>query len=90
MGRDCPYMGGERLGRAGALPTRSGPEGSSRNKTRLGRVQPLTLFQHTLFQHNASRAHLRLHCGQGSVQINRAAQVHLYCDAISQTRRIQR
>ena len=34
----------ERLARAGASPTRSGPEGSSRNETRLGRVQPLTLI----------------------------------------------
>ena len=32
----------ERLARAGASPTRSGPEGSSRNEPRLGRDQPLT------------------------------------------------
>ena len=32
----------ERLARAYASPTRSGPEGSSRNEFRLGRVQPLT------------------------------------------------
>ncbi len=32
----------ERLARAGASPTRSGPEGSSRNESRLGRCQPLT------------------------------------------------
>jgi len=36
------YMGGERLVRAGASPTRSDPEGSSRNETHLGRYQPLT------------------------------------------------
>jgi ribosome biogenesis GTPase / thiamine phosphate phosphatase len=35
---------GERLARAGASPTRSGPEGSSRNEPHLGRCQPLTLF----------------------------------------------
>jgi len=33
---------GERLARASASPTRSDPEGSSRNEPRLGRVQPLT------------------------------------------------
>ncbi|EYD74552.1 hypothetical protein Rumeso_03848 [Rubellimicrobium mesophilum DSM 19309] len=38
-----PICGPERLARAGASPTRSGPEGSSRNETRLGRVQPLTV-----------------------------------------------
>ena len=31
------YVGAERLARAGAPPTRSGPEGSSRNGSRLGR-----------------------------------------------------
>jgi hypothetical protein len=36
------YMGLERLVRAGASPTRSDPEGSSRNEPRLGRYQPLT------------------------------------------------
>ncbi len=36
------YVSRERLARASAPPTRSGPEGSSRNGTRLGRVQPLT------------------------------------------------
>jgi len=35
-------MGLERLVRAGASPTRSDPEGSSRNEPRLGRYQPLT------------------------------------------------
>jgi len=35
-------MGIERLVRAGASPTRSDPEGSSRNEPRLGRYQPLT------------------------------------------------
>jgi len=38
------YMRGERLARVSASPTRSGPEGSSRNEPRLGRCQPLTLF----------------------------------------------
>ncbi len=37
-----PISSLERLARAGASPTRSDPEGSSRNETRLGRVQPLT------------------------------------------------
>jgi hypothetical protein len=36
-------MGIERLVRAGASPTRSDPEGSSRNEPHLGRYQPLTL-----------------------------------------------
>jgi hypothetical protein len=31
------YTGDERLARAGTSPTRSGPEGSSRNEPRLGR-----------------------------------------------------
>jgi len=33
----CYYMKVERLARAGTSPTRSGPEGSSRNEPRLGR-----------------------------------------------------
>ncbi len=41
-GASRAYVTIERLARAGAPPTRSGPEGSSRNGTRLGRVQPLT------------------------------------------------
>ncbi len=36
-GRMHAYLDGERLARASASPTRSGPEGSSRNEPRLGR-----------------------------------------------------
>ena len=42
-GRSRRISAAERLARAGASPTRSGPEGSSRNGSRLGRGQPLTL-----------------------------------------------
>ena len=42
LGAAAPYMSGERLVRAGASPTRSDPEGSSRNESRLGRYQSLT------------------------------------------------
>jgi hypothetical protein len=47
LGALASYMGGERLVRAGASPTRSDPEGSSRNGSRLGRYQSLTLPLHT-------------------------------------------
>ena len=40
-------MGVERLARAGVSPTRSDPEGSSRNDFRLGRVRSLT-YPHIL------------------------------------------
>ena len=40
----CPISRGERLARVNPSPTRSGPEGSSRNEPGLGRVQPLTLL----------------------------------------------
>ena len=39
-----PISTPERLARVSASPTRSGPEGSSRNEPRLGRCQPLTQF----------------------------------------------
>ena len=42
FGQVPSYMTVERLVRAGTSPTRSDPEGSSRNESRLGRYQSLT------------------------------------------------
>ena len=45
------YKSFERLARASASPTRSDPEGSSRNESRLGRCQSLTSsLKHTVLQ----------------------------------------
>ena len=49
------YMRGERLARVSASPTRSGPEGSSRNEPRLGRC-PASHFFLTLQRRRAPNA----------------------------------
>ena len=62
-----PICSPERLARASASPTRSGPEGSSRNEPRLGRCPASHLSQYSL-QNGPSWARLR------HLQLNRGGQ----------------